>query len=656
MIINESFKDPKTLSDAKKAERSTYEPTEEERDVRSAILDDLELGERNMTAPRREFNDLTVVERDSTDFMAFNTYQPNNGQNAPGDFAGSWHSNAIRPVERNKAIAMAGHVAGRLGFLKVGAEGDGGNPAEDAAEVVNAQLDWLRSRWFPEEWWLHAVLQSEVSPCAIVHMEYREIKRKRKTRKENGKWNYREEVDEAQSGFCGTLVPTPELYIENFFEKDIQKQRFIIWRRLISHSQAIAKYQGQKNFEFVKKGKHLVTDPAGGWAYVIDDELKGELDEELTYWTKDGGGSRIVLVNGVVIGDADAKNPREDGLYPFAKWYFSWMRENCFYGKSTVFAVSHDANIINTLYPLLVDGAILDTMKPMKYVGTDVIGGDVIIPGLTTTLRDQNARLDPIMPPMNSASILNALGKVEASLQDTANSDAVPGSESGRTAYEIGAREQQLARELSPFMSELVGASVQLTRLVVGDVLQHATVAEISKVQGAPQALKYKTFLAESGNGQKKKRKVEYERLPDSMTSEEMMSASMDLLEREMETGTKIYRADPRRIRDLRYTFTVGEDVLRPKSDALKYRSNLETLDRAIALNSAQPGLIDLEAAARELLFSSNPATARDPDAFIGAAQAQGAPQKVPGLPADMASTLTGAAPQPSLPALPMGV
>lgn len=606
-------------------EKSAWQPTDLERTVYSQILRDFAFGYQTLYRPRQEFNDLSLLQRDQVDSMAFNTYQPNNGEPAQGDLANAWRSNAIRPIERNKAISMAGHAAGRLGFLRLQATDVEARPDEGAAMVLNSALEWVSSTYFPKEWWLHAILQSEVSPACIIHHEYREVFRSVKTkRKENGEWETKNVLDEANSGFIATIVPTDQLFIENIFEKDIQKQRFVIWRRVQSHEQLAAKYRGQKNWEHVRRGMHLVFNDANqGFYFVYDPNLRGELGEEVIYWTKENGGSRVVVVNGVIIGDADAKNPREDGLYPFAKWYYSWIRDNFFYGKSLVFSVSHDANIINTLYPVLVDGAILDTMKPMKYIGKDVIGSDVIIPAATTTMRDPDSKLEPLLPPLATGNLLNALGEVEKSINQTANTQAA-GSEkvSGITAYEMNLREKQLQQDLGPFYSELIGASVQMTRLVLGDVMQFMTVPDIGTMQGAKAALKYKSFLVDlkAESGGPKRRHIRFEPMEDILRNPDaVMAESFNLLEEEggPNAEVQIVKADPLRIRALKYSMIMTDEVLQPKSDAVRFKENLELFDKLLQAEAASPGLNDMKEAVTKLLYSSNPVTARNPEAFL---------------------------------------
>jgi len=628
--------DPKI--DVEKCE--AWQPTELEKQVRSDILADFALGYQTLYRPRQEFNDLSVLQRDQVDSMAFNTYQPNNGEPNSGDLANSWRSNAIRPIERNKAISMAGHVAGRLGFLELQASDSNAKPDGDAALVMNSLLDWTRANYFPEEFWLHATLQTETSPACIVHHEYREVYRDQKiSRKKDGTWEMKKVLDESMSGFVATIVQTDQLYIENIFEKDIQKQRFLIWRRVQSHDQLRAKYAGRKNAEYIRKGMQLMFNDANqGFYYVYDPNLRGELGEEILYWTKANGGSFVTVVNGIIIGDADEKNPREDGLYPFAKWFYSWIRENFFYGKSLVFSVSHDANIINTLYPVLVDGAILDTIKPMQYIGKDQIGSDVIIPGGTTVMRDPESKLNPILPPLQTGNLLNALNQVEQSITETANTSITSGKGGAHTtAYEMSMREQQIQLDMSPYFAELIGASMQMTRLVLGDILQYMTVADVSKIEGAKDGLKYKSFLVDlkSGSGKAKQRKIDFTQLPPGLEDKDkLLEESYKVLEEQggMHSDIEIVKADPVRMRAFKFSMIMTEEILKPKSDAVRFKQNLDTFDQIIKAEQVKPGMNNMEEAVKKLLYSTNPVTARDPDSFLNkheAASGQMSPQQM---------------------------
>ncbi len=86
-------------------EVSPYSPSEDEKSVRAMILNHFVQGSTNQYTPRVEFNDLSLVTRDQWDQMAFNTYQPNNGEAWQGAPQLAWRSRAIRPVVRNKCMS-----------------------------------------------------------------------------------------------------------------------------------------------------------------------------------------------------------------------------------------------------------------------------------------------------------------------------------------------------------------------------------------------------------------------------------------------------------------------------------------------------------------------------------------------------------------------
>ena len=72
---------------------SDYKLTDRQMEIRGLMLKNFTLGYVTMYKPRVEFNDLSAIDRMQVDQMAFNTYQPNNGEGFEGDEIGSWRSN-----------------------------------------------------------------------------------------------------------------------------------------------------------------------------------------------------------------------------------------------------------------------------------------------------------------------------------------------------------------------------------------------------------------------------------------------------------------------------------------------------------------------------------------------------------------------------------
>ena len=123
-------------------EIAPYSETEEQLQVSQMILKHFILGTTNMYTPRVEFNDLSLVTRDQYDQMAFNTYQPNNGEAWQGAPQTAWRSRAMRPVVRNKCMSIAAHATARLIFPKVFAYNQEADEQQDAARVMEDFMEW----------------------------------------------------------------------------------------------------------------------------------------------------------------------------------------------------------------------------------------------------------------------------------------------------------------------------------------------------------------------------------------------------------------------------------------------------------------------------------------------------------------------------------
>lgn len=578
---------PKEVAD-KKLNSSSYTPTNEEKEVRAMIIRQFALGYQTMYKPRREFNDMSVIGRMTVDQMSFNTYQPNNGEAPEGDLINGWRSNAIRPIVRNKCISTAAHATAQLIFPKIFAYNDQSNVQEDAARVMEDLMEWSAEQSDYTKTSLDAVISSIINPASLTYTEFGEVYRNVKREKDDSgkKWKVEKMLDEDLSGFKDTPVPVNELFIENVYENDIQKQGWLIWRRVIGYDLASVKYGHYDNFKFVKPGVQIIFDDANNVFYeVYDSNMRTESVEEVIYWNKKMD-LKLVMVNAVLLTDFDNPNPRQDKLYPFVKFGYENIDEGkFFYYKSLAFKLQSDANIVNTLYPMIIDGTYLNIFQPMTNSGSETIGSDVIIPGKVTNLTDPNSKLNPIAVAGNIKSGMDTLMKVEESISDSSESPIQEGQDPGgdTTAYEISRLEQNAATVLGLFIKMIAQYVKQYGRLRIGDIIQHLTIVDVDKITDDAE-LVYKTFLV-SGKGKFNKKKIQFTNdVPeDPQSSKQALNNSYDVLKEEKATGMEIYKANPTLFRELCYKVVVSPDVLHPRSDDLERAMKLELYDRAIA-------------------------------------------------------------------------
>ncbi len=607
------------------AEIANYNPSDAVRDVQAMILKHFILGTTTMYTPRVEFNDLSVTLRDQYDQMTFNTYQPNNGEAWEGAPQSAWRSRAIRPVVRNKCISIAAHATSRLIFPKVFAYNNESDEQRDAASVMEDLMEWSGEISNYPFVALMRVITALSSPASIGYTEYGETYRNVKIeRGADGKWIEKRILDEAFPCFMDTVVPVDQLYIDNIFEPDIQKQGFLIWRKVYSYSLAQTKYNGvYDNFKYVRPGVQTIYDDANRtFYYVYDPNMRSEDVEEITYWNRTLD-LKIIMVNGVMMTEPDNPNPRADKLYPFDKFGYEPINNRFFYYKSLAFKLQHDADIVNTLYQMIIDGTYLAIFKPMVNVGGEIIASDVIVPGAVTTLSSENADLRPINVGSDLKSGFETLSVVEKSINESSQEPLEQGQNSSgdTTAYEISRIENNANTVLGLFLQMIAKHVKEFGKLRMGDIIQYLTMGEVADITGdAPLA--YKSFFIKGATkGSTKNKKIYFDgSMDDDMTDEQYLESSYDILEKENKKDLQIYQVNPGLFRELKYMVTVSPDVMNPRSDALERAFNLETYDRLV-----QNPASDQEANLK-LLLSTDPATRRHPEKYIAKQPAQAQP------------------------------
>lgn len=619
-------------------EVSKYSPTKEENNLLNVVRAAMQQGYQNMTTPRREFSDLSLLERVSVDNMSWNSYQPNDGAGFEGDVQNSWRSNALRPIVRNKAISVTAHITARLVFPKVFAQNKESEEDKDAAMVMEDLVEYgAQQAKYPRRL-LEGVINAIVNPYSIMHVEYVEAYRTVKDIDENGKITKKEIKDEEYCGFNLTPVLPAEIYFENFYENEIQRQGYIIWRKVISYSQAVAKY-GKKyasQFKFVKPGMQVMCDdPNNTFYYVYDTNLTGDLVEEVMYWNRNEDLYSIVC-NGVLLTDPENPNPRADKKYPFAKTFYEYINTNCFAGKSLVFKMGPDARIINELYPMIIDGTYLQVFPPMFIKGSEEIGTDVIIPGAVTILSNPDSDLSVINTGNNIASGMNTMSEVirsinQSSLDPMLSGDSTPGT---KTAYESAKLQQNGQTDLGLFM-RMIGFFVEdIGTLMVSDILQYMTIADVEELTNGDMNLKYQSFLLpekQTASGLKSRKIMFDNKLPSEPIPEnEIMDMSYDVMGEEGGPDSKkeILKVNPEIFRELKYKIVISADTMNPMSDEIERALNLEAYDRAIANPRIAQDPDALDAVTRDFLLGVYPQSKGNPDKYLPKAQPMQSPEQ----------------------------
>jgi hypothetical protein len=564
----------------------------------------------------REFNDLTLMQRQQLDQQRFNAYQAPQSEDPDEE----WKSNAVRPITRNRVISIAAHITGRLIFPSVYAQNDQDEEDRDTATVMRDLMEWAADQSDYERTFVYSVIAALVNPAVIIHTEYAEVFRTIKEMQDDGSHVDKSIIDDVYSGFQDSVVPLDELWIADFYQHNIQKQPFLIRRRAIDYTVAEAKHGHHKAFKYVQPGVQVMLDDDSGLFYEQQDEnLKGRLVEEVIYWnrTKD---LMLTYCNGILVCDPDYPNPRADKQYPFSKTGFELIDEGqFFFYRSLVNKLGSDEAIVQTLYRMILDGAYLQIMPPTVVFGDEAITSSVVTPGAVTTL-SENSKIQQIGLQNNLASGLSVLEKVESSMNESSVDPQQSGvaNSKAQTAYEISRLEEN-AKVLLGLFGQMIGFLVRdFGNLRVSDILQYLTIGEVMELESAEGAMRFRSFLLPDKmvDGKAKTRKIEFDMdMPTDMVEhKDLEKMQYKLMEREggMDGKTQIMKVNPELFRRRKFLLKVTPETVIPSSDNVKKALNLEEYDRAIA----NP-LVDPLAITRDLLLGSYDKTKDDPDKYL---------------------------------------
>lgn len=580
---------------------SEYKPDQRTRDRITQLIPDFSIADEIHVKPFTEFNNRPVTQVIDECQKTFNNFIEEPSQ----DPQESWKANVKRPLTRNKVISIAAHITAAMIYPNVVAQNDRAEEDKAAAIIMKDLMEWSFDQSGYERTFVYAVISALVNPAVIIREGYAEVRRKIKDIVSKDKWEWKEVVDELWSGFYNHIIPVDELYIADPYEHDINKQPFVIIRRIIDFSTAQAKYGNNENFKHVQPGLKVFLNGESGQFYEqYDSELEHRLVEEVVYMNRTAD-LELTVLNGVMMCDPDNPLQRADKTYGLSVSGYELIDEGrFFYYRSLVDKMRDDQGVLDTLYNMIIDGTFLSIMPPMLVFGDEQYSSAVVVPGAASHM-SKDASVTPLNIGSNLSAGMNTLQKIEMSMSESSQDPRQAGQNQGatQTATDVQLLEQN-ARTILGLFGKMVKFLIEdFGELRKNTILQYMTVAEVGKIIGDGEQLSYKNILIPDRtiNGKKKSRSVKFELLP-VMTKEEQMNKSFDLMEAEKEKGEDVALAvvDPEVFRENKYLVRVEAEAMQSNSEVVKRQLNLEAYDRAI-----RNPLANLEAVSRDFLFDT---------------------------------------------------
>ena len=583
---------------------SEYVPPKEVSDLTARVKQDYQQGYNILHNVFEEFNDMSLIDRMNTDQKLFNVHIPEASQ----DPQENWRWNGVRPTTRNKIISIVAHLTYQIIFPNVFAQNPDDEEDKLAGEVMRDLIEWHIRNSDYELSFLYAVIAACVNPVSYLQVEFSEAMQTIKKRYDNGEIGTEEVIDEVLSGLHLYNVPADEILISNAYQFDLQKQRFIIRRKVVHYDELEAKYKKHKNWDFVRPGVRVIFSEVDGLFYESEDDTLQDQCEKVVYYNRLED-LEVCFINGVYFGEENVnanrikhRTPSDRPRYNLIKFGYEPVDAKRFYFyKSAVHKLASDQDLIDKMWRLLVDAAVLEVRKPLISSGDDFIEKSVIYPGGITNVAS-DTEITPIETMSNFEAGFNILSSLEQSVAASSQDEIRQGvrSERDRTAYEISRIEQNAMIQLGLFGKMLAAAIKQLGEIMIDLIITHQTVGELSEIS---DEMKYPAFLLTEKDveGNKKSKKIKFtdKFLGKSLTEEEQKKESYRILEEQggRESDMRLIEVNPEYFVKLKFKVSVSADALLPRNEQLEKIMKMDAYDRMI-----QNPLVDQDAVTRDFL------------------------------------------------------
>lgn len=200
-------------------------------------------------------------------------------------------------------------------------------------------------------------LECTVKGTAIVYEGYRRTTNIRQTPvswdMEKGKVKTKKmnhvDFDDCYQELCRL----EDVYIANPFEPDIQKQPYIVWKKVTTYYEAWMNYGKYANWKYVSPGSfRLLAEAPTFYGQEMYTELQPNQVQMLYYYNRKEN-RHIIMANNVIL--YNGPSPFLHGKYPFAKYIFEPFGNDFFWGAGAPFKFMGEQDTENAFVNMMID-------------------------------------------------------------------------------------------------------------------------------------------------------------------------------------------------------------------------------------------------------------------------------------------------------------
>ena len=551
---------------------SVYSPPEEVRKLTERISQDYQVGFNLQNKSFTEFNDYSLFQRMDIDQKRWNAYR----QPQSMDVDEEWRWNGIRPITRNRIIGIVAQMTSKIVIPAPYAQNDKDEIDVMAAQVMRDLMEYdIRNSNYIDNYimWITDAL---VNPAAYLGVGFFNAMQTIKEENE-GKISKKDVLDNVFSGFQTYNIPLDEVLIGNFYQKQLDRQKFVIRRRYIEYDEAKSLKGEHDNFEFVRPGIRNFYDSGSMLFYESFDETLQTLCEEITYYNRLED-QEVQFMNGIYVGDKDTeanmikhRDNENRPKYNFGVLGYEDISSRFFFYKSAAWKLGDDDELVIRTEQLLADATFLETMTPTITTGQGQMSEAIMIPGKNTAFENPNVKVEPIRLGSSLTAAFNLLLQKQRDMSESTQDPMMSGVQTlPKTATEAALLVQQAKIALGRFGNMLASSLKKVGGLMIDVILQHQTVGDIEETSDGQTVQKFKTFFLTNSGEQKLNKKIMFkpEMMGQSLSQEQVMAQSNDLMTQEggVDSNSRIYEVNPEAWRKLKFFLEVDVEELLPLS------------------------------------------------------------------------------------------
>jgi len=332
------------------------------------------------------------------------------------------------------------------------------------------------------------------------------------------------------------IHPVEDFLIANPFQPDIQKQLFILPRKITTFNEANDEFGHYPQFKYVKAGQYTLTaESTTFYRNSLISELAKDQVEVLRWYSRIKN-RHIVMINGVIIYDGCI--PFKDGKYPYAKAIHEPFANDFFWGAGAPNKIMGEQDLKNMLTNMMVDktqGSLLPYGLSSDL--DDLVEDEFLQPNKIRKVGDINKWKFESLPGVTSGEV-QMLGIVDKNLGENSGDASGAGSSSSPRGGKLAARQvlmkqQELMQKLGFSTNYLEDYERDRTELRVNHILQFYSIPKFEAITGVAgkdaQKLVYRDVTIENTKLQDGRIGNKVIRLTDKLGSNDKTQMADDL-------------------------------------------------------------------------------------------------------------------------------